>query len=79
MVAKRKDLVVVEGSLPELCSWNKYQRSLKNRVSRKMIALKAKELFDNGDFESTKETFKVNSDWLQNFMKRHDMVVSIWL
>ena len=59
----------------ELCNWIEHQRSLKNGVSRKMMVLKAKEVFDNGDLEITKETFRASRDWLQNFMKRHDMVV----
>ena len=68
----RKPMIVeIEENLLE---WIYERRSKMLHVSRKMIRIKAKAMFDEKtDDPAVKESFVASSGWIQNFMKRHHL------
>ncbi|XP_020555814.1 zinc finger protein 37 [Oryzias latipes] len=58
-------------------TWITEQRRKGGRVSRKMIRMKAKKIFDKEIDEASKrkETFTASSGWLDKFMKRHQLLL----
>ena len=68
----RKPMIVeIEENLLE---WIYEGRSKMLPVSRKMIQIKAKAMFDEKtDDPAVKESFVTSSGWIQNFMKRHHL------
>ena len=64
-------IVEIEENLLE---WIYEKRSKMLHVSRKMIRIKAKAMFDKKtDEPAVKESFVACSGWLQNFIKRHHL------
>ena len=57
-----------------LLEWINERRSKMLHVSRKMIQIKAKAMFDDKtDDPAVKETFLASTGWIQKFMKRHHL------
>ena len=64
-------IVEIEENLLE---WIYERRSKMLYVSRKMIRIKAKPMFDQKtDDPAVQESFVASSGWIQNFMKRHHL------
>ena len=58
----------------KLLEWIHEKRSKMLHVSRKMIQIKAKAMFDDKtDDPAVKETFLASNSWIQKFMKRHHL------
>lgn len=68
----RKPVIIeIEENLLE---WIHERRSKMLHVSRKIIQIKAKAMFDEKtDDPAVKETFIASTGWIQNFMKRHHL------
>ena len=56
-----------------ILEWNYGRRANGLRVSRKLIMVKAKHVYDERCPEVEQEYFKATEDWLQKFMLRHGL------